>query len=129
MGVCCLFIQWESGTINQNITLIQNPGFPSELTEPSNIKYTVERSSSGKETSCFCGKKHRKIPFPEVCMLRLDFDIFAIMGTGGTAQPNEGVCSRDTFTVTVRHENALIVKLFFLVSRFYQFCMYRLLLL
>ena len=36
----------------------------------------------------------------DVCLLRLDFENFNIIGAGGTAIDNEGDCM-DTFTVTV----------------------------
>ena len=35
-----------------------------------------------------------------MCFLRLDFETFTILGTGGSANPGEGVCL-DTFQVTV----------------------------
>ncbi len=39
--------------------------------------------------------------FPDVCLLRLDFETFNTLGAGGTAVDNEGDCM-DTFVVTVR---------------------------
>ena len=39
--------------------------------------------------------------FADVCMLRLDFEMFTLVGTNGSSQDNEGDCV-DSFTVTVR---------------------------
>ncbi len=39
-------------------------------------------------------------PLTEVCYLRLDFETFTLLGTGGSSNQDEGVCL-DTFTVSV----------------------------
>ncbi len=57
----------------------------------------------------------------DICTLRLDFEMFSIQGTGGTNQPNEGVCSMDTFTITVNGQFKLLGFLMFkYVSMFIQ---------
>ena len=38
--------------------------------------------------------------FSDVCYLRLDFDTFTILGTGGTTESNGGEC-QDMFAITV----------------------------
>ncbi len=46
-------------------------------------------------------KRREKINYlfiSDVCLLRLDFQMFDILGTGGTSVANEGDCL-DTFTV------------------------------
>ena len=48
-GVCCIFvIQDTGGTINQNCTYIQNPGFPSAYSETTALTYTVTKCSDCK---------------------------------------------------------------------------------
>ncbi len=39
----------------------------------------------------------------DVCQLRLDFEVFTLLGVGGSSEIDEGVCL-DMFTVTVRRE-------------------------
>ena len=47
-GVCCLFTVQSGGTISENCTYIQNPGFPSGYTDLSSISWTVAKCSNGK---------------------------------------------------------------------------------
>ena len=45
-GVCCVFVLSTSGTVTQNCTYIQNPGYPSSYAG-SGLTYTVNKCSSG----------------------------------------------------------------------------------
>lgn len=81
-GVCCSYRVSNCGsTITQNVTFIQNPGYPSAFTSAAGTTqtctYTVTTTSA-------------------ICQLRLDFVNFVINN------PVTGVCSNggDTFTVT-----------------------------
>ena len=48
-GICCLFVVSTTGaTIEQNCTYIQNPGFPSTLSDSTSLSYTVKKCSCGK---------------------------------------------------------------------------------
>ena len=46
-GVCCLFTTQSSGTISENCTYLQNPGFPSAYTTSTTIQWTVTKCSTG----------------------------------------------------------------------------------
>ena len=48
-GVCCVFTisSATGGTVSQNSTYLQNPGYPSALTSTSAISYTINKQSSG----------------------------------------------------------------------------------
>ena len=48
-GICCLFISKASGTISENCTYIQNPGFPTAYTTLSTVSWTVNKCSNGIE--------------------------------------------------------------------------------
>jgi len=63
-GVCCLFLlNTETGTtVSYNNTYLQNPGFPTALSEAKSITYTINKCSD------------------DVCFLRLDFEQFDISG-------------------------------------------------
>ncbi len=50
---------------------------------------------------CTCITFTYSVYFIDVSTLLLDFEVFSIQGVGGTAKVDEGVCSMDTFTVTV----------------------------
>jgi hypothetical protein len=50
-GVCCIFTLTNGGTVSQNCTYIQNPGFPSSYGSTSAINYMVTKSSSGTQLS------------------------------------------------------------------------------
>ncbi len=108
-GVCCVFIVTAgTSTISQNCTYVQNPNFPSGLPNTNSVQYTVQRCNDGWPCIfyTFLNKAQNLALFfssfsTDVCTLRLDFERFSIQGVGGTAQANEGVCSMDTFTVTV----------------------------
>ena len=47
-GVCCVFTVSSAGTVTQNNTYIQNPGYPTGYTALSNILYSIAKSSTGK---------------------------------------------------------------------------------
>ena len=48
-GVCCVFtLSGTSGTVTQNSTYIQNPGYPSSYGTSSAVQYTVNKCSSGQ---------------------------------------------------------------------------------
>merc|ERR1719367_864222 len=88
-GICCLFVVSTTGaTIEQNCTYIQNPGFPSTLSDSTSLSYTVKK--------CSC----------DVCSLRLDFETLTILGPATTGQadttgaPAPGHLCQDSFTVT-----------------------------
>ena len=85
----------EAGqTINNNCTYIRNPGFPSSYGSTSGVSYTINKCS------------------PDICHLRLDFEIFSIQGTTMTNEMDGGQCV-DSFTVSV-----IIIIVFF--SKFFQ---------
>ena len=72
----------SGGTINQNCTYIQNPGFPSTYSATTALTYTVDKCSN------------------EVCAIRLDFETFTTLGPAGTAEPTAAnVPCQDSFTV------------------------------
>lgn len=78
-GVCCMFTidAAAGGTVSQNITYIQNNGYPTTYTTASQtITYSINALSS------------------EICQIRYDFVKLQLGITGTT-----GVCS-DTFTIT-----------------------------
>ena len=51
-GICCLFVVSTTGaTIEQNCTYIQNPGFPSTLSDSTSLSYTVKKCSCGEGNS------------------------------------------------------------------------------
>ena len=83
-GVCCVFILDTAAAtnVNQNSTYLQNPGYPSALTDTMSKTYTVNKVD------------------PSVCYLRLDFDTFTLAGLASSSELTADVC-KDTFTVTV----------------------------
>jgi len=78
-GVCCLFTTQTSGTISENCSYIQNPGFPSTYTTSSTIQWTIAKCAV------------------DVCSLRLDFESFTTAGPTSTDDSNACI---DTFQVT-----------------------------
>ena len=46
-GVCCLFMTSTSGTISENCTYLQNPGYPGAYTTTTTIQWTVAKCSTG----------------------------------------------------------------------------------
>jgi len=98
-GVCCLWLlNTETDlTVTQNNTYIQNPGFPSSLTDAKSLSYTVQKCSD------------------DICFLRMDFEQFDLIGpanslesdgtstipaVGGPGVPNGGECTTDKIEVT-----------------------------
>ena len=47
--------------------------------------------------------------FADICFLRLDFEVFTILGTGGTTEIGGGICV-DSFTIVVRQPFDKIIK-------------------
>jgi len=94
-GVCCVFTTTEtSATISENCTYIQNPGFPSPFTDTasdSSFTYTADKLSE------------------DVCQLRLDFEMFNILGPALTTETEAvtGDNCPDTLTVTVPSSQAI----------------------
>jgi len=80
-GVCCLFTRQTTGSINQNCTYIQNPGFPNAYTDTAAVSYTINK----------CGS--------DVCTLRLDFNTFTTLGPTDSKETTGGEC-RDKMTTT-----------------------------
>jgi len=78
-GVCCLFTTQTAGTISENCTYIQNPGFPSAYTTGSTIQWTVAKCAT------------------DVCSLRFDFESFT---TAGPTKTDDSVACVDSFQVT-----------------------------
>ena len=70
----------ESGTIVENCTYIQNPGFPSPYTSQRDLRYTINKCSA------------------DVCSVRLDFNTFSIRGPTDTEETGGGACV-DSFQV------------------------------
>ncbi len=105
-GVCCVIItQSSSATVTQNCTYVQSSGFPSALSNANAIGFTVQKCSNGAFLFCCANVNYFSLIIiflkTDVCMLRLDFESFTIVGTNGSANDNEGDC-RDTFTTTVQ---------------------------
>merc|ERR1711997_179860 len=89
-GVCCLFTVSKSdcaGTIANNITYIQNDGYPSAV-------------STSATTSC----KYEFTGTSDICQIRLDF--VAVTLTPPSSSPPIGKCSTDSITVVI----AMIIK-------------------
>merc|ERR1711976_11293 len=75
-GVCCVFkISSCSGTVTENCTYIQNPGYTSSYTTSGSCSFSVTPLNS------------------DICQMRLDFDTFT------TTIATDGVCT-DSFIVT-----------------------------
>ncbi len=92
-----------TGTVTQNCTYIQNPGFPSSLTTTDSISYTVQKCASSKrKRKSDGGLCWTIILLLDVCDLRLDFETFSTVGLGDTLETagTAGMCT-DTFIVTV----------------------------
>jgi len=81
-GICCrVNLAACGGTVDQNITYVQNPQFPNgeATTVATTCEYTINPVASS----------------PAVCQVRLDFDAFVLR------QPNAaGLCDTDTITFT-----------------------------
>merc|ERR1711971_120484 len=81
-GTCCrVNLAVCGGTVDQNITYVQNPEFPNgeATTVATTCEYTINPVASS----------------PAVCQVRLDFDAFVLR------QPNSaGLCNTDTITFT-----------------------------
>lgn len=61
-GVCCVFLVSASGgTISQNCTYVQNPGFPSTYGDTAELTYTVYKCSAGKEMVCLVAAYHTDV--------------------------------------------------------------------
>lgn len=91
-GVCCLFTVGKSdcgGTITNNVTYIQNDGFPSAVSTSSttSCKYTIQGSSV-------------------ICQIRLDF-VSVTLATPSTTSGAVGKCSTDSITATSPSGNYL----------------------
>ena len=43
---------------------------------------------------------NKEIKFAEICVLRLDFDTFTLVGPSGTTLQAGGICTLDSFSVT-----------------------------
>ncbi len=111
-GVCCLFILQSGGsTVTENCTYVQSEGFPTALANQDPVQFTVQRCTNGgggRKIDVYLSFPNIQSTFflgtiLDVCLLRLDFQTFDIMGPGGTAEAEEGMCT-DTFMVTVRFE-------------------------
>ncbi len=109
--MCCVFTLTTSGTVTENCTYVQNPSFPGRDTATSaGISYTVQRCSSGEPYQLFViihRVRYTTVPMslahtytPDICTLRLDFEMFDIAGVTDTTEAGGGVCE-DMFTVTV----------------------------
>lgn len=89
-GVCCVIVARTGGTITQNCTYLQNPGFPAAYAETNGVQYTINKMHT------------------DVCSLRLDFDTFTTLGPAGTGEVGGGAC-RDTLTITATSAGTLPV--------------------
>eukprot|EP00096_Caligus_rogercresseyi_P008085 TRINITY_DN2640_c0_g1_i1.p1 TRINITY_DN2640_c0_g1~~TRINITY_DN2640_c0_g1_i1.p1 ORF type:complete len:359 (-),score=3.86 TRINITY_DN2640_c0_g1_i1:476-1552(-) len=70
-GVCCVLSTSTCGsTVTRNVTFIQNPGFPTPITNAQNCEFTIRRLSS------------------DICQLRLDFNTLRL------AEPADSVCGK-----------------------------------
>jgi len=79
-GVCCFTTITEAGTITNNVTYIQNEGFPTAVlgTAPVTAATRAFAVQGGEN----------------ICQVRFDFD------TAVFAQPTDGGCATDQITVT-----------------------------
>lgn len=106
-GVCCLFLYSVTGsTINQNCSYLRNPGFPGVYSTTGSLSYTIAKISNGifipfqkidQDWFIF-------ISFLDVCFLRLDFELFSILGPQGTVElpaTSPGSTCPDQFKVVV----------------------------
>lgn len=82
-GVCCMIsVSSCQATISQNLTYIQNPGFPSSFSTVGTCSYTFNAGS-------------------DICQIRLDFDNFVINPPdSATAIPSFGSCTTNDRLVT-----------------------------
>jgi len=90
-GVCCFTTITEAGTITNNVTYIQNEGFPTAVlgTAPAPAAITRAFTVQGGEN---------------ICQVRFDFEAATVFagptnGASGTATTG-GTCDVDTITVT-----------------------------
>jgi len=93
-GLCCkVVIRANEGTVNQNITYVQNPNFPNGETAATALRrlYTINPIASS----------------PAVCQIRLDFDtlvltqpVSSLLPGGAVDGDGHGACNQDTITFT-----------------------------
>jgi len=84
-GICCrVVIRANDGTVNQNITYVQNPNFPQGETTATALarRYTINPVASS----------------PAVCQIRLNFDTLVLTQPDSTA--DHGACNQDMITFT-----------------------------
>jgi len=81
-GVCCVIRTSAcGGTISQNSTHIQNPGYPEGYTDSTSCVYTFQKLTT------------------DICAIRLDYVQFVTRGPDVDTSPYT-VCSHDTMTFT-----------------------------
>lgn len=85
-GVCCQFFTTScTSTISQNLTYIQNPGYPSGYTTTGACEFFISKCDDS------------------VCQVRLDFESLELsdpLRTSVAAGPGAGTCVVDTLTFT-----------------------------
>lgn len=97
-GICCLFISKASGTISENCTYIQNPGFPTAYTTLSTVSWTVNKCSNGMKTvKTFPVLFQIDFNFLDICTLRFDFETFT---TAAPTCTNDNCNCVDSFQIT-----------------------------
>ena len=82
------------GSVTQNCTYIQNPGYPTTYSTTGSCAWSVTPINSGIDFSCpfYFKNFHNFCSIPEICQLRLDFDNFDI------TDASTGICT-DSLTV------------------------------
>ena len=104
-GVCCIFLVSASGgTITQNCTYIQNPGFPSVYGATTAVSYTIQKCAPGITRLDYyffwLQTINELFNCIDICCVRLDFESFTLRTPADTIETNGGACT-DTFMVTV----------------------------
>ena len=89
-GVCCVFsVTDPAERVIQNVSYVQNPGYPSGITD-------LESLPTGRTQSYVVNKIDQSI-----CFLRLDFEMFDINGLTATDE-SEQACPTDTLNIRVQ---------------------------
>ena len=106
-GVCCVFVvDSDTGTVRENCTYIQSPGFPTGNSTALTQEITVEKCRNGRSKTLWDMLEIIfyififYISHSDVCFLRLDFETFTTQGPLNTLEVAGGAC-QDTFTIRV----------------------------
>ena len=86
------------GDVNNNCSYLQNPDFPSATASPSTYAYNINKLSDG-ETKGLRKLRLKNLMLSDICYIRLDFEVFTLVGTGVSDKSNG--CSQDSLTISV----------------------------